>query len=63
MVSWQEAEARLVERLRATDRGQRMVFVASVATRLMAQHGARLANDQRPFTLSLRPLLPTGGRV
>jgi hypothetical protein len=57
MAEWQDAQAGLDARLRSTDRTERMVFVASVAERWMADHEARPADEQQPFTVGLRPLL------
>ncbi|OIJ85133.1 hypothetical protein BIV25_44870 [Streptomyces sp. MUSC 14] len=45
------------KRLKAASSGERGVFAAGVAERLMSWHEALPADEQAPFTVSLRPLL------
>ncbi|MFE7562288.1 hypothetical protein [Kitasatospora sp. NPDC057500] len=54
---WRELSALLEERLRSASPGERRVFAAGVAERLMSRHEALPEDEQAPFTLSLRPLL------
>lgn len=57
MDTWQELSALVEERLKSVSSGERRVFAAGVAERLMSWHEALPADEQAPFTLSLRPLL------
>ncbi|MCX4851303.1 hypothetical protein [Streptomyces sp. NBC_00893] len=57
MDTWQELSALVEERLKSVSSGERRVFAAGVAERLMSRHEALPEDDQAPFTLSLRPLL------
>ncbi|MFD8822280.1 hypothetical protein ACFV1C_07970 [Streptomyces sp. NPDC059605] len=57
MDTWQELSARVEERLKSVSAGERRVFAAGVAERLMSRHEALPEEEQAPFTLSLRPLL------
>ncbi|MFF3408824.1 hypothetical protein ACFYW8_21955 [Streptomyces sp. NPDC002742] len=57
MNTWQELSALVEERLKAVSSGERRVFAAGVAERLMSWHEALPEDEQAPFTLSLRPLL------
>ncbi|GAA3837432.1 hypothetical protein ACFS5L_44710 [Streptomyces phyllanthi] len=57
MDRWQELSAAVEERLAAVSSGERGVFAAGVAERLMSRHEALPDDDQAPFTMSLRPLL------
>ncbi|MFE1957522.1 hypothetical protein [Streptomyces sp. NPDC059479] len=45
------------ERLTAVSSGERGVFAAGIAERLMSWHEALPEDEQAPFTVSLRPLL------
>ncbi|QWB24234.1 MULTISPECIES: hypothetical protein [Streptomyces] len=54
---WRELSARVEERLEAVSAGERGVFAAGVAERLMSRHEALPVEEQAPFTVSLRPLL------
>ena len=53
----QELSALVEERLKAVSSGERGVFSAGVAERLMSWHEALPEDEQAPFTMSLRPLL------
>ncbi|MFI7368233.1 hypothetical protein ACIBO4_39440 [Streptomyces sp. NPDC050149] len=57
MDTWQELSARVEERLKAMSSGERDVFAAGVAERLMNWHEALPEDERAPFTVSLRPLL------
>ncbi|MFE5792937.1 hypothetical protein ACFQ8C_10190 [Streptomyces sp. NPDC056503] len=57
MDTWQEVSASVEKRLAVVSSGERRVFAAGVAERLMGRHEALPAEEQVPFTLSLRPLL------
>ncbi|MFF7454395.1 hypothetical protein [Kitasatospora sp. NPDC008115] len=57
MDTWQGLSALVAERLKVVSAGERRVFAAGVAERLMRRHEALPEDEQRPFTLSLRPLL------
>jgi hypothetical protein len=57
MDTWQELSALAAERLMAASSGERGVFAAGVAERLMSWHEALPEDEQAPFTVSLRPLL------
>ncbi|MFB6891142.1 hypothetical protein ACFCX4_17750 [Kitasatospora sp. NPDC056327] len=52
-----ELSALVEERLRSASPGERRVFAAGVAERLMGRHEALPEDERAPFTLSLRPLL------
>jgi hypothetical protein len=57
MDTWQELSGLVEERLKAVSSGERGVFAAGIAERLMSWHEALPEDEQAPFTLSLRPLL------
>ncbi|MGV9581525.1 hypothetical protein ACWDRZ_33310 [Streptomyces sp. NPDC003509] len=57
MDTWQELSALVEERLKAVSSGERGVFAAGIAERLMSWHEALPEDEQAPFTVSLRPLL------
>ena len=57
MDTWQKLSALVEERLKAASSGERGVFAAGVAERLMSWHEALPEDEQAPFTISLRPLL------
>ncbi|MFJ4853678.1 hypothetical protein [Streptomyces sp. NPDC088730] len=57
MDTWQELSALVEERLKAVSSGERGVFAAGIAERLMSWHEALPEDEQAPFTMSLRPLL------
>ncbi|MFE6866127.1 hypothetical protein ACFVFS_06190 [Kitasatospora sp. NPDC057692] len=57
MDTWRELSALVEERLKSASPGERRVFAAGVAERLMSRHEALPEDDRAPFTLSLRPLL------
>ncbi|MGW3628267.1 hypothetical protein [Streptomyces sp. NPDC000880] len=57
MDTWQRLSALVEERLKAASSGERALFAAGVAERLMSSHEALPADEQAPFTVSLRPLL------
>ncbi|WP_327235357.1 hypothetical protein OG349_16715 [Streptomyces sp. NBC_01317] len=57
MDTWRRLSALVEERLTAASSGERGVFAAGVAERLMGWHEALPADEQAPFTVSLRPLL------
>lgn len=57
MDRWQGLSTLVEERLTSASSGERGVFAAGVAERLMSRHEALHADEQAPFTLSLRPLL------
>ncbi len=57
MSTWQESQASVETRLAAMSSGERQVFAAGVAERLMSRHEDLPEEDRAPFTLSLRPLL------
>ncbi|MEL5958156.1 hypothetical protein AADR41_25935 [Streptomyces sp. CLV115] len=57
MDTWQDLSARVEERLKSVSSGERRVFAAGVAERLMSRHEALPEDEQAQFTLSLRPLL------
>lgn len=54
---WKDLDAEVALRLAALSDGERAVFSAGVAERLMRAHEALPAPARRPFTLGLRPLL------
>lgn len=55
--TWKELDAVLARRLAGSSDGERAVFCAGVAERLMRAHEALPRRDRHEFTLSLRPLL------
>lgn len=55
--TWQELSASVEDRLTAMSSGERAVFAAGTAERLMRWHEALPEEDRAPFTMSLRPLL------
>ncbi|MFD0020717.1 hypothetical protein [Streptomyces sp. NPDC058382] len=57
MDKWRELSALVEERLKVSPSGERGVFAAGVAERLMSWHEALPEDEQAPFTVSLRPLL------
>ncbi|MEU0127811.1 hypothetical protein [Streptomyces sp. NPDC006289] len=57
MDTWQELSTLVEERLKAVSAGERGVFAAGVAERLMRRHEALPEDERMPFTVSLRPLL------
>lgn len=57
MDTWQKLSGLVEERLKAASSGERAVFTAGVAERLMSRHEALPKDEQAPFTVSLRPLL------
>ncbi|MFJ8043276.1 hypothetical protein ACIRBX_22555 [Kitasatospora sp. NPDC096147] len=57
MTVWEPLAAAVEARLIAASSGERAVFAAGVAERLLASHEALPAHEHDPFTLSLRPLL------
>ncbi|MFB7475246.1 hypothetical protein [Kitasatospora sp. NPDC056184] len=57
METWRKLSALVEERLKAASPGERRVFAAGVAERLMSRHEAWPEDEQAPFTLGLRPLL------
>ncbi|MFG3002136.1 hypothetical protein [Streptomyces sp. NPDC048340] len=57
MNTWQEVSASVEKRLSAASSGERKVFAAGIAERLMSWHEELPTEDQAPFTMSLRPLL------
>ncbi|MFI9273151.1 hypothetical protein ACIGXM_20830 [Kitasatospora sp. NPDC052896] len=57
MNTWQELSASVEERLTEISSGERGVFAAGIAERLLSWHEALPEDDQAPFTMSLRPLL------
>ncbi|WP_369394898.1 hypothetical protein AB5J72_51065 [Streptomyces sp. CG1] len=57
MSTWQELSAQVEKRLKAVSSGERGVFAAGVAERLMSEHEAMPEDEQAPFTVNLRPLL------
>lgn len=57
MTSHTELARQVRDRLSSMNDGQRAMFACAVAERLMRQHEALRPHDQRPFTISLRPLL------
>ncbi|MCX5261758.1 hypothetical protein OOK27_47840 [Streptomyces canus] len=57
MDTWQELSALVEERLKAISPGERGVFAAGVAERLMSWHEGLPTDEQAPFTVGLRPLL------
>ncbi|MEU9138963.1 hypothetical protein AB0D33_23905 [Streptomyces sp. NPDC048404] len=57
MDTWQKLSALVEERLKSVSSGERSVFTAGVAERLMSRHEALPEDERAPFTLSLRPLL------
>ncbi|MBD2898279.1 hypothetical protein amrb99_72460 [Actinomadura sp. RB99] len=54
---WQELDAAVAAKLSAASVDERTVFAAGVAERLLQAHEALPAEDQRAFTIGLRPLL------
>lgn len=57
MDTWQSLSVSVEERLAAVTPGERGVFAAGVAERLMSWHEALPEEERAPFTMSLRPLL------
>ncbi|MET9994235.1 hypothetical protein ABZ061_32325 [Streptomyces mutabilis] len=57
MDTWQEVSASVERRLAAASSGERKVFAAGIAERLMSRHEALPEEEQASFTRSLRPLL------
>ena len=57
MHTWQELSALVEERLKAISSGERGVFAAGVAERLMSWHEGLPTDEQAPFTVGVRPLL------
>jgi hypothetical protein len=57
MDTWQGLSALVEDRLKSTSSGERGVFAAGVAERLMSWHEALPEDGQAPFTMGLRPLL------
>ncbi|MFE9910800.1 hypothetical protein [Streptomyces clavifer] len=57
MDTWQELAALVEARLEQASSAERGVFATGVAERLMRGHEALPADEQAPFTVSLRPLL------
>ncbi|MFF6914311.1 hypothetical protein [Streptomyces sp. NPDC012466] len=57
MDTWQEVSESVEKRLAVASSGERMVFAAGIAERLMSWHEAMPAEERAPFTMSLRPLL------
>lgn len=57
MDTWQELSALVEERLKAISPGERGVFTAGIAERLMSWHERLPTDEQAPFTVGLRPLL------
>lgn len=57
MDTWQDVSASVERRLAAASSGERTVFAAGVAERLMSRHEALPDEDRSRFTTSLRPLL------
>ncbi|MET9221524.1 hypothetical protein ABZX65_22495 [Streptomyces sp. NPDC003300] len=55
MDRWQELSVLVEERLKAASTGERGVFTAGVAERLMSWHEALPDDEQAPFTMGLRP--------
>ncbi|SEO46313.1 lipocalin-like domain-containing protein [Actinacidiphila rubida] len=56
-VAWKALDAEVARRLAESSDGERTVFSAGVAQRLLRAHEALPLRAQRSFTLSLRPLL------
>lgn len=54
---WKELDASVAGRLATASEGERAVFAAGVAQRLLQAHEALPAREQREFTLGMRPLL------
>lgn len=54
---WKDLDTTVAGRLASASDGERAVFCAAVAQRLMLAHEALPAEERRQFTLSLRPLL------
>jgi hypothetical protein len=54
---WKELDAETGARLAAMSEGERAVFAAGVAQRLLQAHEALPAAERRGFTVGLRPLL------
>ncbi|MBB1255003.1 hypothetical protein [Streptomyces alkaliterrae] len=57
MDEWQRLASDVRERLTAASSGERTVFAAGVAERLMRRHESLPPEQRSPFTLGLRPLL------
>ncbi|MEU4212416.1 hypothetical protein AB0F13_20855 [Streptomyces sp. NPDC026206] len=57
METWQELSSAVENHLADASIGERCIFAAGVAERLMRRHEGLPEEDQEPFTLSLRPLL------
>lgn len=55
--TWQALSVSVEERLAAMSSGERGVFAAGAAERLMSWHEALPEEERAPFTISLRPLL------
>ncbi|WP_143120514.1 hypothetical protein [Actinacidiphila alni] len=54
---WKELDASVAARLAAASEGERAVFAAGVAERLLRAHEALPPAERRPFTVGTRPLL------
>jgi hypothetical protein len=54
---WKDLDAQVSARLSAASDGELVLFSAGVAERLMRMHESLPHEDQRDFTLGLRPLL------
>jgi hypothetical protein len=54
---WKDLDGTVAARLGGASDGERAVFCAAVAQRLMLAHEALPAEERRQFTLGLRPLL------
>ncbi|WP_225850958.1 hypothetical protein [Streptomyces sp. HPF1205] len=54
---WKDLDTTVAGRLASASDGERAVFCAAVAQRLMLAHEALPAEERRQFTLGLRPLL------
>ncbi|MBB1245478.1 hypothetical protein GL263_18190 [Streptomyces durbertensis] len=57
MDEWQRLASDVRERLTAASSGERTVFAAGVAERLMRRHESLPPEQRSPFTIGLRPLL------
>jgi hypothetical protein len=57
VTTWQDLSEQVQKRLAGMSAGQRCVFAAGVAERLMHSHEALPPDRQEDYTLSLRPLL------
>jgi hypothetical protein len=54
---WKDLDTTVAGRLAAASDGERSLFCAAVAERLMLAHETLPPDERRPFTLGLRPLL------